>query len=505
MVAWPGEFWGALRQALRMDPLRSMTDPRPVQSVRMTRSASPAAPDGCGLPSDPNMAQVAAGTATAPRMATTTDHHGGTPTRLRGRMGIFVALGLGTVAAIGGAVFLLGRKTPDAGSKATPVVASVTASATASAPVPVAPVGCPDKMISIPGGSFFMGSDDGLALEKPAHQVSLKPFCIDEFEARTDDYTACSDGGRCKRAGTTNEWEGIADKDRKAFDPLGNVRNPEAKASHPINSADWEMADTVLPGGGRRKRLPTEAEWEFAARGPDGRKYPWGDDPPGPGWLNACGKECVAWGLKNGVEEKQMYDADDGFATTSPVGSFPKGASRYGVKDVVGNVWEWVADYYGPYASEEQKEPRGPEAGTERVIRGGAWNGSFASWVRPTFRYKDSPAMRRLRHRLPLREVKAVPRGRPTVATKDANLPEERGSRDSSRVDRHPTHSSGGRGGLVARWRPLGTPVARHFARATVTTTDLLAGVLLLRATDPRGTSTFASGKYVAQQPRGIA
>jgi formylglycine-generating enzyme required for sulfatase activity len=382
-----GEFWGALRQALRMDPLRSMTDPRPVQSVRMT-DPLPSAPTVAASPSDPSMAQMAAGTATAPRMATTTTGH----TPGSGKMGIFVALGLGTVAAIGGAVFLLGRKTPDAGSKATPVVASVTASATASAPVPVAPVGCPDKMISIPGGSFFMGSDDGLALEKPAHQVSLKPFCIDEFEARTDDYKACSDGGRCKRAGTTNEWDGISDKERKAFDPLCNVRNPEAKASHPINCVDWEMADKFCKEAG--KRLPTEAEWEFAARGPDGRKYPWGDDPPGPGWLNACGKECMAWGLKNGIEEKAMYDVDDGFANTAPVGSFPKGASRYGVKDVVGNVWEWVADFYGPYASDEQKEPRGPEAGTERVIRGGAWNGSFASWVRPTFRYKDSPAKR---------------------------------------------------------------------------------------------------------------
>jgi formylglycine-generating enzyme required for sulfatase activity len=247
-------------------------------------------------------------------------------------------------------------------------------------------------MIQIPGGSFFMGSDDGLALEKPAHQVSLAPFCIDEFEVTVDAYKACSDRGRCKRAGTVNDWEGISDKERKAFDPLCNIRDPAGKGSHPINCVDWDMADKFCRESG--KRLPTEAEWEFSARGPDGRKYPWGDDDPWPGLLNACGKECMAWGVKNGIEEKAMYPADDGFANTSPVGSFPKGASRYGVKDVVGNVWEWVADYYGPYANEEQKEPRGPAEGTERVIRGGAWNGSYASWVRPTFRYKDTPTKR---------------------------------------------------------------------------------------------------------------
>src|SRR5579883_2169612 len=89
-----------------------------------------------------------------------------------------------------------------------------------------------------------------------------------------------------------------------------------------------------------------------------------------------------------------MFTADDGFATTAPVGSFPKGASRYGVNDVVGNVWEWVADWYGDYPKDDQVDPAGPEKGDERVIRGGAWNGGFASWVRPTFRYHNAPSAR---------------------------------------------------------------------------------------------------------------
>jgi formylglycine-generating enzyme required for sulfatase activity len=237
-----------------------------------------------------------------------------------------------------------------------------------------------------------MGSDDGLPFEKPAHQVTLAPFCMDEFEVTVDKYKACSDAGRCKRAGTTNEWASITDKERKAFDPICNIRDPAARGTHPINCVDWDMAEKFCREQGGR--LPTEGEWEFAARGPDGRKYPWGDDDPAAGHLNACGKECVLWGQKNGIEEKAMYEADDGFPNTAPVGSFPKGASRYGVQDVVGNVWEWVADWYGDYQPLEQRAPKGPAEGSERVIRGGSWNGSYASWVRPTFRYKDAPSKR---------------------------------------------------------------------------------------------------------------
>jgi formylglycine-generating enzyme required for sulfatase activity len=247
-------------------------------------------------------------------------------------------------------------------------------------------------MIRIPGGSFYMGNDEGLDLERPAHRVRLSPFCMDELEVTTADYQACSARGDCERAFSSNEWGGITPRDREAYDPLCNARSTTDRASHPINCVDWDMARVYCAM--HEKRLPTEAEWEFAARGPDGRRYPWGDEEPNPELLNACGPECVAWGKKNRVALTPMYAGGDGWAATAPVGSFPKGASRYGVKDVVGNVWEWVADWGGPYAREDASDPKGPAGGTLRVMRGGSWNGGHAAWVRPSFRFAAAPSMR---------------------------------------------------------------------------------------------------------------
>jgi formylglycine-generating enzyme required for sulfatase activity/serine/threonine protein kinase len=391
-----GEFWNALRAVLGHAPMRvitgrdltevtpaiaAQTNPgapafaqsRPDAVVPRSHVSDPTASIGIatrttGGPKAPNRAPLIAGAVAA--------------VALLGAGALFVARGNGAAK--------------DAAASASSTPAAPAAPAVAAAPKE--PV-CPTGMIRVPGGKFFMGSDDknDLDFERPAHQVSLQPFCISRFEVTTADYKACSDKGECKRAGTTNEWEGITDKERKAFDPLCNARDPEGKATHPINCVDWEMAASYCKAASGR--LPTEAEWEFAARGPDGRKYPWGDDDPGAHHVNACGTECVAWGKKNHVDETAMYDVDDGWATTAPVGSFPKGASRYGVEDVVGNVWEWVADWYAPYTSEAEDDPKGPKSGSDpsgagRVIRGGAWNGAQPSWVRPTFRYHDVPDKR---------------------------------------------------------------------------------------------------------------
>lgn len=260
---------------------------------------------------------------------------------------------------------------------------------------------CPKGMKLIPGGQFFMGSDDKTAEpnEKPPHNVKLSPYCLDELEVTVARYKECSDGGGCLRAAKENFWPNITAQQSKVYDPLCNINDPTAHANHPINCVNWEQARKFCEAIGGR--LPTEAEWEFAARASDGRTYPWGDDPPNAQLLNACGKECVAWMKKNPDPDQPiaaMYQEDDGWPATAPVGSFPKGKSVWGIQDIAGNVWEWVADYYAPYdpasATTTTTDPRGPKEGSERVIRGGAWNGAMPSWVRPAWRFQSDPTYR---------------------------------------------------------------------------------------------------------------
>jgi formylglycine-generating enzyme required for sulfatase activity/tRNA A-37 threonylcarbamoyl transferase component Bud32 len=331
-----------------------------------------------------------------------------TPTATR-KMSPFTILGLGAVgvvAAIGIGIAALGHGSGDPKNTATAntleksaknETAAPTATASIATPTKEDSGACPTGMVPIPGGNFFQGNDDGADFEKPAHKVMLSPYCIDRYEVTVAQYMQCSDGGGCKRAIAKNEWRDITQKERDAYDPLCNAGQPDAHAKYPINCVSWEFAATYCEANG--KTLPTEAQWEFAARGPDGRKYPWGDEEPTGGHLNACGPECVAWFKEKGLQtEPAMYAMDDHFANTAPVGSFPAGASRFGVEDVVGNVNEWTDDWYAPYKMGKigapEKDPHNPEGSKHKVVRGGGWNATDPSWLRPSFRFPAPPTMR---------------------------------------------------------------------------------------------------------------
>ncbi|MDX2052339.1 MAG: bifunctional serine/threonine-protein kinase/formylglycine-generating enzyme family protein [Polyangiaceae bacterium] len=318
----------------------------------------------------------------------TVSTHGASTGEGKSKTGLMVGLGLAVVVAGAGGYFATRGSAPAPES----VAATQPPSATPSAAVAAAEAkpSCPDGMAEIPAGQYFQGSDvkDAPANEKPAHNVQLAAYCIDLYEVTAAKYKACSDSGKCKRAHTEVEWPNITPHDKETYSALCTITDP-AKTDHPINCVDWQQADTFCRAEG--KRLPTEAEWEYATRGPDGRVYPWGDEAPTPEHLNACGAECVAWGKANKQPLEALYAGDDGFPTTAPVGKFPKGRSRFGPYDVVGNVWEWVADWYVDYDPTDKKNPTGPASGERRVIRGGSWNGSMVSWLRPSFRYANVP------------------------------------------------------------------------------------------------------------------
>jgi formylglycine-generating enzyme required for sulfatase activity len=246
-------------------------------------------------------------------------------------------------------------------------------------------------MVKIPGGKMFMGARDlpEQALATPPHEVSVSEFCIDKTEVTTKAYFECVDRGDCERALEQVSWPKLSEESKKKFSPFCNAGKRAERGDHPINCVAWPMADNFCKKSG--KRLPTEAEWEFAARGSSQRKYPWGDDPPAAKYLNACGTECAKWGESNHDPRKTMYEEDDGFAGTAPVGSFPAGASAHGVLDLAGNVWEWTADWYAPYTAEEAHDPKGPKQGEQRVLRGGDFLGGDSNWARPAWRWKTDP------------------------------------------------------------------------------------------------------------------
>lgn len=242
-------------------------------------------------------------------------------------------------------------------SPAPPSAAPRPAAVVPPAPAPVAAAACDAGMAAIPGGSFMMGSNDGYDDEKPVHRVTLSPYCLDVTEVTVGAYARCTGcrapgtGGSCNAAG-------------------------EGKDDHPQNCVSWD--DAVAYCRSVNKRLPTEAEWEFAARGgSEGREWPWGSEPPS---AQAC------WdGEGNNLGKGNRRG-------TCSVKSYP--ATSFGLHDMAGNVSEWVADWYGDYPQQASNNYAGPASGSNRVRRGGSWLYDYPSGLRGALRFRNTPSDR---------------------------------------------------------------------------------------------------------------
>ncbi|MGD2113702.1 MAG: SUMF1/EgtB/PvdO family nonheme iron enzyme [Acidobacteriota bacterium] len=232
--------------------------------------------------------------------------------------------------------------------------------------------------VEIPGGTFWMGAQkeeldapgydpEAEGDESPVHRVTVSSFRLARHPVTNAEYALFLEAtGKAPPV----HWE--------------DGRIPEGKEQHPVVQVSWKDAVTFCKwlsrrvskdGGEGRVRLPTEAEWEVAARGEEGRKYPWGGDKP----------------------SKELANFDDTVGDTTPVRSYPDGATPEGVQDLAGNVWEWCLDLFGNYSDKREKEevdPTGPKSGASRVLRGGAFYsppGSLRAAYRrgypPGFRY----------------------------------------------------------------------------------------------------------------------
>jgi formylglycine-generating enzyme required for sulfatase activity len=280
----------------------------------------------------------------------------------------FVAGGVFILAAfcafcllLWGAPYLMNifRPTPTASPTLRPVIQDTATSSTvftatpasADTPVPSPVAAALDvPMVLIPAGEFTMGSNIGEIDERPSHTVYLDEFSIDKYEVTNLNYQACVKVGTCLPP--------VETRSETRPDYYGNSKFN----NYPVIFVDWNMAKAYC--GWRGMRLPTEAEWEKAARGTDARTYPWGEE----------------FDLRFANYAKKSGDTEE-------VGLYEIGQSPYGVYDMAGNVWEWVSDRYQQdyYASSPSRNPLGPETGDYHVFRGGSWF-NFEAHMRVTNR-----------------------------------------------------------------------------------------------------------------------
>lgn len=202
------------------------------------------------------------------------------------------------------------------------------------------------EMVRIPAGVFLMGSDDGPQDERPQHAVQLGEFLIDKHKATNGQFAQFLNAAGALGAKGEKYYD-IADNDARVHRVDGRWRADAGHENHPVVEASWFGALAYCRWAG--KRLPTEAEWEKAARGSDARKYPWGNEPP----------------------DSARAHFGAGWNDFRPVGSYLKGASPFGVFDMAGNGWEWVSSAYLPYPYDAKDGREDLTKEQVRATRGG--------------------------------------------------------------------------------------------------------------------------------------
>ncbi len=208
-----------------------------------------------------------------------------------------------------------------------------------------------NKMVYVPESHFMMGSNNGPDDEKPEHRVFVKSFLMDVLPVSNADFAKFLNTRGLKNHLGESFYDDD-DRDARIHQHNSLWQADVGYASHPVNEVSWVGARDYCTW--LNKRLPTEAEWEKAARGTDGRKYPWGNSRPN--------------------NKRALYGAP--YNSSAPVDAFPEGASPYGVLDLSGNQWEWVASAYRPYpySADDEREQQNP--GPVRSTRGGGHDSS---------------------------------------------------------------------------------------------------------------------------------
>ncbi|MBT4258918.1 MAG: SUMF1/EgtB/PvdO family nonheme iron enzyme [Nitrospina sp.] len=231
-----------------------------------------------------------------------------------------------------------------------------------------------ENMIFIPEGSFTMGfkidneHEWGDMDEEPVHQVTLSSYWIDKYEVTSSNFSKFLNENKNE----AHRFIEIAPSVTVQFED--NVyQSRKGLENYPVNRVSWFGADAYCKWKG--KRLPTEAEWEKAARGDDQRIFPWGNEFPD----------------NSRVTFRRKF-SEKGFQVMEPVDGLPAGVSPYGVHHMAGNVWEWVSDWFDSVAYQEGNRinPKGPETGISKVLRGGNWYYK-AYYMRTTYRFNERP------------------------------------------------------------------------------------------------------------------